>query len=266
MVANQIGAETSMNRSQQASFRIPHLWLLFFLCAALVATLFKKPIQSHHLEQAYQFGFDPFGRNCILLALNAATESMMEIIPLGAICLLFSFVLSTLCFVRNTTFQFLWNVFWETIYSLPGFIIAISLTAFFPTTTLTFPLAILFLLIPYLIRFYEGQIQSLLTQEYMTQAIALGATPFHLFRVHIAPELIQATRAILPFLITRLLIIETSLTFVGLKQPGEVTSWGELLFLGKDYLLEAPWISFFTALPLFLTIFSFHLISKNEPS
>jgi peptide/nickel transport system permease protein len=255
-----------MNRMTKSTFRIPHLWLLFFLCAALVATLFKKPIQSHHLEQSLQFGFDPFGRNCILLALNAATQSLLEIIPLGFLCLLVSFFLSTLCFIKNSAFQFFWNVLWETIYSLPGFIIAISLTAFFPTTTLTFPFAILFLLIPYLIRFYEGQIQSLLTQEYMTQAIALGATPLHLFRVHIAPELLQATRAILPFLVTRLLIIETSLTFVGLKQPSEITSWGELLYMGKDYLLEAPWISFFTALPLFLTIFSFHLISKNEPS
>lgn len=122
---------------------------------------------------------------CILLALNAATQSMIEIIPLGLLCLVFSFFLSTLCFIKNPAFQFFWNVLWETIYSLPGFIIAISLTAFFPTTTFTFPLAILFLLIPYLIRFYEGQIQALLTQEYITQAIALGATPVHLFSIHV---------------------------------------------------------------------------------
>ena len=255
-----------MNRETKTIFRFSYLWLLFFLCAALIATLFQKPIQSHHLDQSLQFGFDPFGRNCILLALNAATQSMIEIAPLGIICLVSSFFLSTLCFIKNSAFQFFWTALWETVFSLPGFIIAISLTAFFPTTKLTFPLAVLFLLIPYLIRFYEGQIQSLLTQEYVTQSIALGATPVYLFRVHIAPELFQATRAILPFLITRLLIIETSLTFVGIKQPGKITSWGELLYMGKDYLLEAPWISFFTALPLFLTIFSFHLISKNEPS
>ncbi len=255
-----------MNSSTKLSFRLSYFWLLFFLFAALIAFVFQKPIQSHHLEQSLNFGFDPFGRNCILLALNAAIQSMMEIVPLGLVCLIFSFCLSTLCLIKNSTFNFFWNALWETIYSLPGLIIAISITAFFPTTKLIFPLAVLFLLIPYLIRFYEGQIQSLLNQEYIIQAIALGATPIHLFRIHIFPELFQATRAILPFLITRLLIIETSLTFVGMKQPSSITSWGELLYMGKDYLLEAPWISFFTALPLFLTIFSFHLISKNEPS
>lgn len=249
----------------KASVKISQLWLLFFLCAALVATLFQNPIQAHNLDRSLQFGFDPFGRNCILLALNAATRSLVEIAPLGFVCLFISFFLSTLCLIRSQTFQFAWNALWETVYSLPGFIIAISLTAFFPTTHLTFPLAVLFLLIPYLIRFYEGQIQSLITQEYVKQSIALGATPAYLFRTHIVPELLLATKAILPFLITRLLIIETSLTFVGMKQPTTVTSWGELLYMGKDYLLEAPWISFFTALPLFLTIFSFHLISKNEP-
>ena len=266
MASNQTGAKTGMIQSTKPTKSASYFWLLFFLCSALVASIFQNSIQSHHLEQSLQFGFDPFGRNCILLALNAATQSMTEILPLGLLCLLVSFSLSTLCLIKNPFFQFCWNALWETIYSLPGFIIAISLTAFFPNTTLTFPFAVLFLLIPYLIRFYEGQIQSLIFQEYITQAIALGATPIHLFRTHLFPELFQATRAILPFLITRLLIIETSLTFVGMKQPGKVTSWGELLYMGKDYLLEAPWISFFTALPLFFTIFSFHLISKNEPS
>lgn len=246
--------------------KFSYLWLLFFAVASLLALAFEKPIQAHHLEQALQFGFDPYGRNCILLTLNAATQSLLEILPIGILCLIFSFFLSTFCFVRNSVFQFFWNTFWETIHSLPGFIIAISLTAFLPMSVMTFPLAVLFLLIPYLIRFYEGQIQSLLAQEYIAQAVALGATPFHLFRIHIVPELFQATRAILPFLITRLLIIETSLTFVGTKQPSNITTWGELLYQGKDYLLEAPWISVFTAVPLFLTVFSFHLISRNEPS
>jgi peptide/nickel transport system permease protein len=255
-----------MNQRIKPSIKLPSLWLLFFFSASMVATLFQKQIQSHHLEDSLTFGFDPFGRNCILLSLNAATQSFLEIAPLGITCLVFSFLLSAFCFIKNPTFQFFWNTLWETINSLPGLIIAITLTAFFPNTTITFPLAVLFILIPYLIRFYEGQIQSLLTQEYITQAIALGATPLHLFRTHIAPELLLATKAILPFLITRLLIIETSLTFIGMKHPGAVTTWGELLYMGKDYLLEAPWISLFTALPLFLTIFSFHLISKNEAS
>ena len=255
-----------MKSELHPAFRLSYLWLIFFISASLIAYLFQNTIQSHNLEQSLLFGFDPFGRNCILLSFNAAMQSLLEIVPLGIICLFSSFILSTCCFIKNSTFQFFWNTLWETIYSLPGFIIAISLTAFFPTTKLSFPLAVVFLLIPYLIRFYEGQIQSLLTQDYINQSIALGATPIHLFRVHIIPELFLATKAILPFLITRLLIIETSLTFVGLKQPGNITSWGELLYMGKDYLLEAPWISFFTALPLFLTIFSFHLISKNEAS
>lgn len=242
------------------------LWLIFFLSASFIALMFQDQIQRHHLDQSMQFGFDPFGRNCILLALNATTNSFKEIIPLGFFCLVTSLVFSFLSFLKSNFFYFWWNTFWETIYTLPGFMIAISLTAFFPYTQFTFPLSALFLLIPYLIRFYEGQIQSLVTKDYFTQSIALGAKPFHLFRLHILPELMDATRAVIPFLITRLLIIETSLTFIGTKQPTSVTSWGELLYLGKDYLLEAPWISFFGAFPLFLTLFSLHLISNNEHS
>jgi ABC-type dipeptide/oligopeptide/nickel transport system permease subunit len=246
--------------------RFGKTWLLFFATASVIASLFQREIQGHNLNQSLHFGFDPFGRNCILLSLNAAMNSMLEIIPLGLSCIAVTLLLSSLTLIKNETFRFFWNAGWEALYSLPGFIIAISLTAFAPTTPMTFPLAVLFLLIPYLIRFYEGQIHSLLQREYVQQSISLGAHGFHLFRKHIFPELLSASKAILPFLITRLLMIETSLTFVGMKQPSNTTTWGELLYLGKEYLLEAPWISFFTALPLFLTLFSFHLISKNDHS
>jgi len=245
---------------------LSRFWLFFLFFLSFIAFIFQRQTQTHHLEKSLRFGFDPFGRNCILLALNATTQSMIEIAPLGVFCLFFSMLLAMFCVIKNEKFQFFWNAAWETIYSLPGFLIAISLTAFSPATRFTFPLAVLFLLVPYLIRFYEGQIQSLLAQEFVLQSVALGAAPPHLFYFHIFPELLQSSRSILPFLVTRLLIIETSLTFVGTKQPGKIISWGELLFLGKDYLLEAPWISFLTAMPLFLTIFSFHLISKSEPS
>jgi ABC-type dipeptide/oligopeptide/nickel transport system permease subunit len=38
-----------------------------------------------------------------------------------------------------------------------------------------------------------------------------------------------------------------------------------LLQQGKDYLLEAPWILFWGATPLALTLLSFHLLSREEP-
>jgi peptide/nickel transport system permease protein len=255
-----------MNKSSGILIRFSKSWLVFFFITSVIAAFFGEEIQRHDLDRALRFGFDPFGRNCLLLSLHAAVKSMIEIIPLGFSCIAITLGLSFLCLIRNETFRFFWNALWEALYSLPGFILAISLTAFFPNTGLTFPLAVLFLLIPWLIRFFEGQILSLLNREYVRQSVSLGAHPIHLFRIHILPELLEATKAILPFLVSRLLIIETSLTFVGMKQPDQTTSWGELLYLGKDYLLEAPWISFFSALPLFLTLFSFHLISKNEHS
>jgi ABC-type dipeptide/oligopeptide/nickel transport system permease subunit len=265
MASSQNGAKAAMSIKKSSPFWSKS-WLTLFFGFSLIAFFFQDQIQEHHLEKSLRFGYDPYGRNCILLTLNATTNSFKEIIPLGGFCLIASLSFSFFSFLKSKSFYFWWNTLWETIYTLPGFIIAISLTAFLPYTRLTFPLSAVFLLIPYLIRFYEGQVQSLMNKDYFGQSIALGARPFHLFRLHVLPELMDATKAIIPFLITRLLIIETSLTFIGTKQPSSVTSWGELLYTGKDYLLEAPWISLFAAIPMFITLFSLHLISKNEHS
>jgi len=69
---------------------------------------------------------------------------------------------------------------------------------------------------------------------------------------------------IAPFLVTRLLLLETSLSFLGLGQVSEHETWGRLIYQGRDYLTEAPWILVIFSFPLCITLFSLHLISRDD--
>ena len=239
------------------------LWLFFFALASGVTYFFSNEVESHTLSRTLQFGFDAFGRSCILLTLDAAFRSLIVVLPISFFCLFFALFISFLVSTKNPTLQLFWNTLTDTLSSLPGFLIALSLSVLFGDQFFTVLLAALLLVLPYLVRFFESQIIHLQASEYVSSANALGANRAHIFLKHILPELARSLLAILPFLMTRLLVIETSLSFLGLNTSAGET-WGKLLFQGKDYLLEAPWISIFCGAPLFLTLFSFHLLSRHE--
>jgi len=240
------------------------LWLGFFFVSMMIAAYFSPEIEAFTLPRTLQFGFDVFGRSCILLSLDAAFQSFKIIVPIGFCCLVLAFFVSFLKTIDRPVFQFGWNTAIDTFSSLPGFLIALSFSVFLGGQFWTVLLASAFLVVPYLIRFFESQIIQLQSQEYVFSAGALGATRMQIFRRHLLPDLARSVVSIFPFLMTRLLITETSLSFLGLSSDSAHETWGKLLYQGKDYLLEAPWICFFGGLPLFLTLLSFHILSRSE--
>jgi ABC-type dipeptide/oligopeptide/nickel transport system permease subunit len=92
----------------------------------------------------------------------------------------------------------------------------------------------------------------------------MGANPAHLYLHYVIPELLSSVVAVFPFLMTRLILIETSFSFLGIQSFTRGETWGRLLYQGKDYLLEAPWIIAYVGAPLFLTLLAFHLLSDAE--
>jgi peptide/nickel transport system permease protein len=167
--------------------------------------------------------------------------------------------------LKSSRLEFLLRAGLDFLSALPGFLIALAFGIFLPDAAGPFLLGSLLLAAPTLTRFFESQLRHLRFEPYIQAAEALGAGPLHLWIRHYQPELLRMLRAILPFLALRLILLETSLGFLGLQQVPEHETWGRMLHQGKDYLIEAPWILHWAAVPLALTLASFHLLSREDP-
>ena len=251
-----------MNSGMQK--KIAGFSLLIFFAASIYFYLNQSVIETHHLEYALHSGQDAFGRNCIKITLSSALESFFVILPVAGFCLLLTLMTSSLLMIKNTRLQFVLRTFLDTLTSLPGFLIALSLSALFSHASWAFFLAAVLLVYPGQTRFFESQILKLQTEDFILASSALGGTSLHQFKKHYLPELSRLLISILPFIFMRLLVIETSLTFLGLGSAPVHETWGRLLAQGKDYFLEAPWILCIASVPLFLTLFSFHLLSRTD--
>ena len=59
------------------------------------------------------------------------------------------------------------------------------------------------------------------------------------------------------------IIIESTLSFLGLGFPPDVPTWGRMLFDAKDYLESAPYMAIFPGMAIFLTVLSINYIGDG---
>ncbi|MCC6175879.1 MAG: ABC transporter permease [Chloroflexi bacterium] len=108
-------------------------------------------------------------------------------------------------------------------------------------------------------RVIRGMVLTLREQEFVLAARTLGASAPRLLLRHIGPNLISTVVVLASLQLASVILLESTLSFLGLGiQPPEA-SWGSMLGLGREYLNTAWWISVFPGLALMLTILAVSL-------
>jgi peptide/nickel transport system permease protein len=238
------------------------VFLVFF--GAILARFKMSEIELHHLERSLDPGMDAFGRNCFTLTLTAISNTIFSVFPVLTFTLILSIGVSLLASESNTSIRFFLRSTLDLFSALPGLLLALALGVVFPSSNFTTYLATILLVIPSTIRYFESFLLKVRSEDFILAASSMGAPPTHIWLYHLLPALRDSIFAILPFVILRLILIETSISFLGLTLTPDHETWGRLLAQGKDYLMEAPWILAYSALPLCLLLASFHLLSHEE--
>jgi ABC-type dipeptide/oligopeptide/nickel transport system permease subunit len=244
--------------------RIAFAFLAGSLLSAVACFLSRDSIETHQLDLALQPGYDAFGRSCLKLVPAAMAGTLFSILPVCMFSVGSSMTLALIASLPNERIRFLVRSALDTVSALPGFLIAMALGVIFPSSQITSFFGAALIVVPSTTRFFESQILKLRGEPYVIAAEAMGAHKLHIWVHHLYPLLRDSVIALLPFVLLRLILIETSISYLGLSAAPEHETWGRLLAQGKDYWIEAPWILLISALPLFLTLASFHLLSREE--
>lgn len=112
-------------------------------------------------------------------------------------------------------------------------------------------------------RLIRAEILGLKGRDFVLAARSAGLHPLAIFWRHLlpnafAPVLIQAT-----LLIGRLILTESSLSFLGMGLQPPIASWGNLIAEGRDVLTSAWWISVFPGVALAFTVIAFNLLADG---
>jgi peptide/nickel transport system permease protein len=112
-------------------------------------------------------------------------------------------------------------------------------------------------------RVVRGQVLSLREREYVVASKALGANNFRVMFRHILPNCIAPVIVMATLMMADAILIEATLSFLGMGAQPPIPSWGSILAGGRQYLRLAPWVMIYPGLAIMLTVFGFNLLGDG---
>ncbi|MBC9205703.1 ABC transporter permease [Roseomonas aerophila] len=149
------------------------------------------------------------------------------------------------------------------LMSIPSILLAIALMALTRGSVGNVILAITVAEIPRVSRLVRGVVLSLREQPYVEAAIASGTrTPViiwrHILPNTLAPMIVQAT-----YICASAMIAEAILSFIGAGTPPIIPSWGNIMAEGRALWQVKPYIVFFPAIFLSITVLAVNLVGDG---
>lgn len=100
-------------------------------------------------------------------------------------------------------------------------------------------------------------------RSYLDAAVTLGASDRHLIVRHIIPNCLSSLLVVASYEVARIILLESSLGFLGLGIQPPTPTWGNMLGEGRQYITTAWWIVTFPGLAIMLTVASVNLVGDG---
>jgi peptide/nickel transport system permease protein len=209
------------------------------------------------------FGTDRFGRDVLSRVIHGARVSLYVAVTSIGLAMLLGGVLGLTAGYSGGAWDNAINRVMDVFFSIPGLLLAVGIAAMRGPGVNSAVVAITILYTPLFVRVMRAPVLAEREKEYIEAVRALGAGRLvvavkHLLPNVISPFVVQGTVAF-----SQAILIEASLSYLGLSAQPPTPSWGNMLNEGRTYLETAPWISVFPGLAIMLAVLAFNLLGDG---
>lgn len=124
-------------------------------------------------------------------------------------------------------------------------------------------IAISLAFVPRFARVARGPTLVLRENEFIMASRAVGASDTRIIFLHIIPNLVGEIVVMGSLWMATAIIIESSLSFLGLGVQPPTPSWGMMIKAGVDEILMAPWLAIYPGLAISIAVLAFNLIGDG---
>ena len=111
-------------------------------------------------------------------------------------------------------------------------------------------------------RVVRGETLAARETEYVEAARALGASSATIMGREILPNILSPVIVVATVRIAQVIILEASLSFLGLGVQPPTPSWGSMVADGRAFILDAWWVSTFPGLAILLLVLAINVTSQ----
>ena len=153
--------------------------------------------------------------------------------------------------------------FTDGIMAIPPLLLALVVAALLGTGVRGVMIAISFALMPGYIRLICGQVLSVKENEYVMAAHSVGVSKIAIMFRHILPNCLSPLIVQMTMMMGLAILIEASLSFLGLGIKPPSAAWGSMVYDGYKYLVMRPILSLAPGLAIMLVVFAFNMIGDG---
>lgn len=151
----------------------------------------------------------------------------------------------------------------DILMSFPNILLALAIVAALGPSLRNTIVAIGIATIPRFGRVMRSAVISIRARDYVEAAEAIGSSSASVMIRHIMPNVLSPLIVVSTLGIATAILIEATLSFLGLGVPPPTPTWGSMINGGKQYLQLAPWISTFAGLATMFAVLGFSLLGDG---
>jgi peptide/nickel transport system permease protein len=223
------------------------------LAQSVLARL-KGPSALHWL------GTDQFGRDILSRILHGMRASLQISGSAVSAALLVGGTLGLFAaYYRGWTDRLLMRLM-DMLFAFPVMLLAIAIIAMLGPGGTPTAIAIAVVYTPIFARLMRGPALVLAESDFVQSARAAGATDLRIIFRHILPNLASVILVQTSLLLSAAILVEASLSFLGLGTQPPRPSLGMMLAEGRNFLQLSPWSAVFSGLAILIVAFALNLL------
>ncbi|WP_457852412.1 ABC transporter permease [Sabulicella rubraurantiaca] len=244
--------------------------LILMLCVAIFApylwtrdpTALAPALRTREPSAQFWFGSDMLGRDVYSRVLYGARVSLMVGFSVAILASVIGLFIGLTSGFNRIADSIVMRIM-DGMMSIPSILLAIALMALTRGSVQNVIVAITIAEIPRVSRLVRGVVLSLREQPYVEAAVASGTrTPAIIFK-HILPNTLAPLTVQATYICAAAMITEAILSFIGAGTPPIIPSWGNIMAEGRALWQVKPYIVFFPAVFLSLTVLAVNLVGDG---
>lgn len=228
------------------------------------------PYQTHPLSQfarpsaQHLYGTDELGRDVLSRFLWGARYSLGDALQSTLLAVVLGLILSALTVLAHPGIDQLIGHLLDMMLTFPNLLLALVAAAILGRGTWQVAVAVGISLAPAYARLVRGSIITTRGQPYINAAYALGASKWWVITQHLIRNIIPPAATFATVIFAWSLMSTSALEFLGLAGPPEIPTWGNMIAVGRAYLLETSWPVLAPGLALCLSVLGATLLGNTS--
>jgi peptide/nickel transport system permease protein len=245
--------------------------LIVLAGVALFAPLWApySPNEVHLADQLaapsaqYLFGTDEVGRDVLSRVMYSARPAISAGLITVALAAIVGALSGLVAGFQAGKFDALMMRVWDTLLAFPAIFLAIGIVSVLGPGWINAILAIAILNMPVFSRLVRASTLAVRNREFVTAAHAIGCSDWRIMMQHVFPNCVAPLVVQMAIAVPEAILVEASLSFLGLGSQPPEASWGNMLSAAQAYLYRSAWYALFPGLAITIVVIGLNFFADG---